>query len=106
MKLPVSSKRRNKPSLLVRRIVGDSMLPSLRSGQLVLFVAGRRPRVGTIVMLRHDGIEKIKRIARIESGRVYVLGDNPAVSTDSRQFGWLGLETVRATLVLPRLPKR
>lgn len=103
---PASSTKRSKPSLLVRRIVGDSMLPNLHSGQLVLLLSGRRPRVGGIVMLRHDGLEKIKRIARMEAGRVYVLGDNPAASTDSRQFGWVGLEQVRATLVLPRLPRR
>lgn len=103
MKRSVKSQR--KP-LLLRRVIGDSMLPTLRPGQLVLLAAGRRPKVGSIVMISHDGVEKIKRVARLEATRIYVLGDNPVASTDSRQFGWLGLECVEATLVLPRPSRR
>jgi phage repressor protein C with HTH and peptisase S24 domain len=77
------------------------MLPTLAAGQLVLFVA-RSAQVGDIVMVRHDGLEKIKRIARLEHGRVYLLGDNPQASTDSRDFGWLGQETIRGVLYWPK----
>lgn len=90
-----------KPRFYIRRVVGDSMLPTLTSGKLVVFVS-RRPRVGDVVMFRHSGHEKIKRVARLDDGRLYVLGDNPVASTDSRDFGWLGLESVVATLLWPR----
>jgi type IV secretory pathway protease TraF len=53
-------------------------------------------------MLRHDGREKIKRLALTRAGRIYVLGDNPPMSTDSRDFGWLPEETIVATLIWPR----
>lgn len=91
--------------LQLRSVRGSSMLPTLTDGQLVLFVSGRAPRVGEIVMVRHAGVEKIKRVARIDGGRVWLLGDNPSASTDSRTFGWLGLEAVRGVLLWPRLPK-
>lgn len=78
------------------------MLPTLRPGQVVVFTRGRKPTVGDIVMISHDGLEKIKRIARQEHGRVYVLGDNPAASTDSRTFGWIGEEHIAGVLQWPR----
>lgn len=111
MTLPMSSGPPKKPSLarpvglLVRRISGESMLPTLRAGQLVLFASGRPLHVGDVVMFRHDNKEKIKRIARLESGKVYLLGDNPEASTDSREFGWLGNEVVVGVLVWPRLKR-
>jgi nickel-type superoxide dismutase maturation protease len=87
--------------LYLRRIVGDSMLPTLRADQLVVLVRSRRPRAGDVVMVRHDGREKIKRVAKVADGQLFLLGDNPAASTDSRQFGWLPM-----TLVVARLPRR
>jgi phage repressor protein C with HTH and peptisase S24 domain len=77
------------------------MLPTLRPGQVVVFQR-RQPKVGDIVMVSHDGLEKIKRIARQEHGRVYLLGDNPVNSTDSRNFGWLAEAEVRGVLYWPK----
>lgn len=77
------------------------MLPTLPEGQLVFIVPFGRPKVGDIVMVRHDGLEKIKRVARIDNARVYLLGDNPVASTDSRHFGWVGLETIVGRAVRP-----
>jgi phage repressor protein C with HTH and peptisase S24 domain len=79
------------------------MLPTLRAGQVVVFHRRRQATVGDIVMVSHDGLEKIKRIARQEHGRIYLLGDNPAGSTDSRNFGWLGEEQVLGVLYWPKL---
>jgi phage repressor protein C with HTH and peptisase S24 domain len=81
------------------------MLPTLKPGQVVVFARRRQLQVGDIVMVNHGGLEKIKRIARQEAGRVYVLGDNPVASTDSRSFGWLGEEHVIGVLYWPK-PRR
>ena len=88
---------------MIRRVVGDSMTPGLPAGTVV--VALRWPRkckVGDVVILTHNGLEKIKRITQLQDGQIFVAGDNPAASTDSRQFGWLPLSAVKARVVWPR----
>lgn len=82
------------------------MLPALKPGRLVL--ATTKPtagRAGDVVIIRHEGIEKIKRIsARQEAGRhkIFVLGDNPEASTDSRDFGWLPADAVKGKVLWPK----
>lgn len=47
-------------------------------------------RVGDVVLARRPDrpeVEMVKRIAAFEGGRLVLLGDNPAQSTDSRVFG-------------------
>lgn len=92
--------------IYIRRIVGDSMLPGLYPGSLVVGVSSRRRRIGDVVMLRHNGTEKIKRLAKIRPDQVYVVGDNPGSSTDSRDFGWLPQEVIFARIVWPRVHKK
>jgi phage repressor protein C with HTH and peptisase S24 domain len=80
------------------------MIPTYRPGQIVVGVAPTREiRVGDIIMLHHDGLEKIKRVAQLDATqRMYVLGDNPLTSTDSRVFGWVEGKSVRAKIIWPR----
>ena len=56
-----------------------------------------------VVIIKHRGIEKVKRIQRIERGRLFVLGDNQARSTDSHTFGWLDADTVVGKVIWPRV---
>lgn len=60
-----------------------------------------RPR--DVVIIAHDGMEKIKRIERVRPQEVYVLGDNAEQSTDSRDFGWLPDKSIRAKILWPRV---
>jgi nickel-type superoxide dismutase maturation protease len=79
------------------------MVPSLRPGTLVMATGLYQTlRVGDIVVIRHEGLEKVKRLAQIDNDRIYVLGDNPSASTDSRQFGWLPIEVITAKVIWPR----
>lgn len=74
--------------LLIRRVQGQSMSPALEPGDLVLALGWLRNfSRGDVVIIRHDAIEKIKRISCIDSESIEILGDNHSASTDSRQFG-------------------
>ncbi len=78
------------PSLLPNRLVlATSIYKSLSPQQVVIF--------------RHDRLEMIKRIQKINHGRLFMVGDNPRVSTDSRSFGWVHSDSVIAKVIWPRL---
>ena len=78
------------------------MLPRLVPGRIVLACGFSRLRIGDVVILLHDGLEKIKRIDHVEGDKLYVLGDNGADSTDSRQFGAIDRQYVIARVIWPR----
>ncbi len=77
--------------LLGLQIEGDSMIPILRSGDRVLVDPRSTQEPGDVVVARHpykSSIRIVKRLISIEpDGRVYLAGDNPNESTDSRTFG-------------------
>ncbi len=94
MKLPPSLPKPKllKPRLpfIVRRVSGRSMEPTFRPGKLVLIWQwSTKPAVGRIIVIKHDGLEKIKRVQQVKPSQIFVVGDNQDHSTDSRQFGWL-----------------
>ena len=94
-------------SLLLRRVIGKSMHPVLCEGQVVLATGWyNNLRPGDVVLLTHQGMEKIKRIQELKDGRIYLVGDNVAASTDSRHFGWLPRSVVTGRLLWPRLPAK
>lgn len=105
MKSPKYSGRPKKPKLIfIRRVAGKSMLPTLRPGRIVL-VTGiyRRLRKDDVVVIYHQGLEKVKRIQAIRQGRLYVTGDNRYYSTDSASFGWLDIHLVQGKVIWPRI---
>ena len=74
-------------------VAGDSMSPTLEAGDWVVSLDSRflKPAPGRIAVLRRPGGEGeilIKRLLIEEpGGGWYVIGDQPARSTDSRRFG-------------------
>ena len=89
----------------VQRVVveGDSMLPTLRSGDEVLAVRRwRRPRVGDLDLCpdpRDMARTLVKRCHEITGDQVVLRGDNPEYSTDSRHFGPVPRATIRYFVV-------
>jgi signal peptidase I len=99
-------------------VEGDSMRPSLEPGEWALAVRRTRIRRGEVVVLEHPsrpGFEMVKRVLAVPGdvapdGRelgpdeLWVEGDAPGVSTDSRSFGPVGLDRVKGIVVLVYWP--
>ena len=88
------------------KVDGDSMYPTLKDGEYVLMKITDEVEVGDIVILHvdyeYDMMSEyiIKRVAEIaEDGSVYVLGDNSAVSHDSRQCGYFPKEIIKGKVI-------
>lgn len=92
-------------------VYNPSMLPTLRPGdRLVVTYGPRRVGPGAVVVLRHPlqhDLLIVKRVVERRSGGWWVVGDNPQVVNDSREFGVVPDELLvaRAWLRL-RAPRR
>jgi hypothetical protein len=78
------------------------MVPALVPGIVVVGIRPRRIRPGDVVVVHHDGLDKVKRVKDVQFNKVYVIGDNRMHSTDSHDFGWLSTELIIAKVVWPR----
>lgn len=91
---------------------GDSMEPTLIDGDEVLVspraYRRRPPRVGDVVLYQHPlqgDVTAIKRVAELRPEGLWLLGDRPDSSTDSRSYGAVPLRHLRGRVLL-RLPPR
>ena len=72
------------------RVEGDSMLPTLKDGDEVLVRASKTYQIGDLVVDKHPFkiTPIIKRITKFSTcGKLFLSGDNPDESKDSRSFG-------------------
>jgi inner membrane protease subunit 1 len=94
-------------------IEGPSMMPTLLPGDWALAVPVRRFERGQVVVVEHPGrpgYELVKRITAAPGERVgertlgldefWIEGDRGDVSTDSRHFGPVTREALRARILL------
>lgn len=103
MKLQKFSGKPRKPRIIFRRIVGPSMLPVLSPGQVVCAISiGLSPNIGDVIIAFVDGKEIVKRIAKIDQKRVFLIGDNQDYSTDSRSFGWVDFDQILGQIIWPK----
>ena len=72
--------------ILLRRVIGHSMLPTLSPGKLVIVRPGAPLRIGDIVVATYKGKEVIKRVVAIDARRVQLIGDNHA---HGHSVGWI-----------------
>lgn len=96
-------------------VEGDSMHPTLHDGdyvhalRLTSRVRRRLVRPDAIVVARRPDapeITVIKRVAAQDEAGLTLLGDHPALSTDSRHFGPLDPAAVEAVVWLRYWPPR
>jgi len=72
------------------RIDGGSMQPTLQHGEHVLVRPQSHAIVGEVVLCRHPykrDVRIIKRVAATDETGIFLVGDDPSESTDSRSFG-------------------
>ena len=84
------------------RVQGDSMSPTLRPGDKILVDPQAAIRTGDIVAAGHPfktATKVVKRVLSLDEGRVFLSGDNPAESTDSRAFGTVGRDQLLGKVV-------
>jgi nickel-type superoxide dismutase maturation protease len=98
---------------------GPSMSPTLEPGDWALAVEAGRIRRGDVVVLEHprrQGFEMVKRITGVpgdlapngrllETDECWAEGDNPDRSTDSRHFGPVPRDLVKARVTLVYWPR-
>ena len=92
------------------------MRPTLEPGDWAIAVAPERVRRGDVVVVEHPerpGFEMVKRVAAVSGdgaadgvARVWVEGDDPSASTDSRTFGALPGDLIRGRVRLVWWPPR
>ena len=77
------------------------MSPTLRHGQIVVCWKSQFASPGDIVIVAHNGIEKIKRLQTVRTHHIYILGDNATQSTDSRHYGWVERSAIVGRVIWP-----
>ena len=86
--------------IVIRRVIGHSMMPTLPPGKLIVAHRWfRTVKPQHIVVIQHEGKEKIKRVFDVRGHQLFVIGDNPSNSNDSRHFGWIDNSCIVAKVV-------
>jgi hypothetical protein len=99
-------------------ISGDSMRPALEPGEWALAVPTSRFGRGDVVVVEHpsrDGFEMVKRVVAVPGdaapgggalslNEFWIEGDSPDASTDSRAFGPVRSEHLKARVRLVYWP--
>ena len=87
--------------MFMRRVVGNSMAPVLKPGDIVFAKKIHHLHIyaDSIVIASINGKEVIKRVGVVKNGKVFLIGDNKAASTDSRTFGLVPCSAVLGKVV-------
>ncbi len=76
------------------------MEPALKAGSFVL--VRQRPKninVDDIVAFKHEGQTFIKRTVEIKNDQLWLVGDNPNDSLDSKRIGWINRENITGKII-------
>lgn len=85
--------------LLIRRVEGHSMWPTLAPNDIVVASPLVKLRSGAVVIAQVGQREFIKRVESIDDSGVRLLGDNYYHSCDSRQFGTISKQHIKGVVL-------
>jgi signal peptidase I len=80
------------------RVSGQSMTPAYEPGDTVVGWKWFKPKVGDVVIVQFDR-PRIKRVKQVLADGVWVEGDNPDNSSDSRTLGTVPWRNVLAKAI-------
>ncbi len=82
------------------RVAGHSMLPTYGPGDTLLgWHWFARPQIGQVIVVRTPQGPLVKRVGHIEGDLVWLVGDNPGDSHDSRAFGTINRADIEALVI-------
>lgn len=80
------------------------MTPTYKEGDNVLVssfpLVFAKPKKGDVVVFEKFNRFYIKRIDKMEKGKYFLVGDNKSDSFDSRRFGSVKIEQIKAKVIL------
>lgn len=91
--------------IYIRRVIGESMVPTLYERDIVLAVK-KRPKQGNIVIAKVGDREVIKRVQSVSPTSLFLIGDNAAASTDSRSYGKVPIDSLLGVVKITFKKKR
>lgn len=75
------------------------MEPTLKTGQYVLGKLNSAIKKDDLAIIGHADEILLKRIKAMNNDSIYLAGDNPNDSLDSRDFGWLPKSVIIAKAI-------
>lgn len=81
------------------RVKGKSMAPAIKPGAFLLGSVWIKPKPGHVVVVKREPLS-IKRVKKIENQKVWIEGDNKIASTDSRSYGFVNVEDIKAVIFM------
>ena len=83
------------------RVAERSMEPTIKEGDYVVINCWyEKVEVGDIVVIIHDTKPFVKRLEKVRSSKIFVVGDNREASKDSRHMGWLKSKDIIGKVLL------
>jgi phage repressor protein C with HTH and peptisase S24 domain len=93
-------------SFFLVSVEGYSMYPTYASGDTLLATkVFLSVSANEVIVFKHEGEFVIKRVKRVDGeGRIFLLGDNPINSEDSRDYGPISISDVYGKVIFAKEP--
>jgi SOS-response transcriptional repressor LexA len=88
--------------IFLRRVVGESMTPTLIEGRIVVCRRTRKYRVGHLVVAFVDNREVIKRIAKVNQDGIYLEVDDKRHAHAGAYYAVVSPSHITGVVIWPR----